>query len=264
VLQRTPRRVEHTAPRGGGVGRARAGPRATRRASAPGPSASGRATPGQHAERSAPGRTGRARGRAAPDARAAGHAPWLSSGHAEPQAIRPRAGKTREGRDEGGEGGEAHRGTGDERMDATAAVLGDESDGERRKKRHGGEGDEQGTTSGLIGGPHMQRRRLPKPPPAPAGRARRAHALAVGPRRVGPPQLRPKTRRRRGDAGHRGGRRLDRGAPGRPTTRGGREGGGQVGRAARAQKGRASPWAKKPAGKGGFEVFPIFHIAPNP
>jgi hypothetical protein len=68
-----------------------------------------------------------------------------------------RARETREGRDDGGKGGEAHRGTGAERMDETTAVLGDESDGERRKKRRAadragrrekcvswGEGDEQG------------------------------------------------------------------------------------------------------------------------
>jgi hypothetical protein len=48
-----------------------------------------------------------------------------------------------------------------ERTDAAAAVLGDESDGERRKKHRGGEGDEQGATPGLTGGPHMQRRQLP-------------------------------------------------------------------------------------------------------
>jgi hypothetical protein len=112
---------------------------AARRASAPGPTASGRATPGQHAERSVPGRAGRARLRATRDARPAGRAPWPSSGHAEPRAIRLRARETREGMDEGGEGGEAHRGTRAERMDATIEVLGDESDGERRKKCCGGE-----------------------------------------------------------------------------------------------------------------------------
>jgi hypothetical protein len=55
--------------------------------------------------------------------------PWPSSGRAEPQAIRPRARETREGRDEGGEGGEAYRGTGVEQTDTAVAVLGDESDG---------------------------------------------------------------------------------------------------------------------------------------
>jgi hypothetical protein len=102
---------------GRGVGRARAGLyapglRAARRASALGPTTSGRAMPGQHTEWSALGRAGRARGRAARDARAAGCVPWPSSSRAEPRAIRPCARETREGRDEGGEGGEAHRGTG--------------------------------------------------------------------------------------------------------------------------------------------------------
>jgi hypothetical protein len=75
----------------------------------------------------------------------------------------PRQGKNtaheggREGRDEGGEGGGAYRGTGVDRTDAATVVLGDESDVDRRKKRRGGERDEQGATPRLTGGPHMQR-----------------------------------------------------------------------------------------------------------
>jgi hypothetical protein len=67
--------------------------------------------------------------------------------------LRPRRAvshPTVRGENQGGEGGEAHRGMGAERMDALTSVLGNESDGERRKKRRGGEGDEQGTTLGAY------------------------------------------------------------------------------------------------------------------
>jgi hypothetical protein len=204
-------------------------------------------------------RAGRARGRAAWDTRATSRAPWPSSDRVEPRAIRSRVRETREGRDEGGE---AHRKMGAERMDATATVLGDESDGERRKKRHVGEGDEQGTTSGLTGGAHMQRRWLPKPPPAPAKRARRAHALAAGPRRVGPPRLRPKTRRRRGERGKQvsGGAAAGRGAPGRPTTRGGAGGPRREG----PKKPGLHLGPKSQQERGGFEVFSYFPYSSKP
>jgi hypothetical protein len=124
--------------------------------------------------------------------------------------------------------------------------------------RRGG-GDELGTTSGLIGGPHMQRRRLPKPPPASAGQARHAHALVAGPRRVGPPRLRPKTRRGwRGREKHAAGRLAG------PRRDGGeKEGGGEVGHAARAQKSQGFTLGRKASRKWGVEVFPIFHLAPN-
>jgi hypothetical protein len=79
--------------------------------------------------------------------------PCPSSDRAEPHHPAAREGG-RDGRDEGGEGGEAYRGTGVERTDAVAVVLGDESDGERRKKHHGEE-DEQGAIPRLTGGPHM-------------------------------------------------------------------------------------------------------------
>jgi hypothetical protein len=55
----------------------------------------------------------------------------------------------------------------------------------------------KGRLQGLTGGPHMQRRRLPKPSSAPAGRASHAHALVARPRRVGPLHRRPTTRKRK-------------------------------------------------------------------
>jgi hypothetical protein len=149
----------------------------------------------------------------------------------------------REGGREGGERGGTHRGTRPSEWTRRWQVRGvgtapggcgqenGMGKGERNARR-GGEGDEQGTTSGLTSGPHMQRRWLPKPPPAQAGRARRAHALAAGPHRFGPPRLWPKTRRGRGKQAAEEKRRLGRGAPGRPTMRGERRRGGQVGRAA--------------------------------
>jgi hypothetical protein len=59
--------------------------------------------------------------------------------------------------------------------------------------------------------------------------------------------------------------RLGRGALGRPTTRGGREGGGQVGHAARAQKSQGFTLGRKASRKrGGFEVFSYFPYNSKP
>jgi hypothetical protein len=115
--------------------------------------------------------------------------------------LQPRHPIAREGNQGGeGRGRRGRRGLprdGVERTDAAAAVPGDENDGERRKKHRGGERDEQGATLGLTGRPHMQRRRLPN---------RLCTGRASAPRRVGPPRLRPKTRRGRGEKQAAGGR----------------------------------------------------------
>jgi hypothetical protein len=138
--------------------------------------------------------------------------------------LQPRHPIAREGNQGGeGRGRRGRRGLprdGVERTDAAAAVPGDENDGERRKKHRGGERDEQGATLGLTGRPHMQRRRLPN---------RLCTGRASAPRRVGPPRLRPKTRRGRGEkqaAG--GGTAAGPRTPGRPTTT--KWGGGRAGR----------------------------------
>jgi hypothetical protein len=225
---RAPRRGEHATPRGGD--QASLG-EAARRASAPGPTAS----------------EGAAR-----DARAAPHAmaelrPRRAAGH--PTAREGNQG----GRDEGGEGGEAYHGTGVEQTDTTVAVLGDESDGERRKKRRGGEGDEQGVTPGLIGGPHMQRRRLPNRLPHQQGERAaptrwRLDRAELGRRGSGP--------RREGEGGEgEAGRGKKTAAqpltPGQPTTRKRGRGKGQAVAGLRPGSGPK---------RGGFGFFFLFSI----
>jgi hypothetical protein len=114
----------------------------------------------------------------------------------------------------------------------------------------------------------MQRWRMPKVPPAPAGRARCAHALAAGPHRVGSPRLRSKTRRGREKqdvgggknggwaAGHLAGPRREGGE---------KEGGGSGGPRHEGPKKPGLHLGLKGQQEmgGGFEVFPIFHLAPN-
>jgi hypothetical protein len=107
--------------------------------------------------------------------------------------------------------------------DAATAVPGDENDGERRKKRRGGERDEHGATPRLTGGPHMQRRRLPNrlrtgrasaPRPRAGGWAalsRAAAALAQDAKGKGGERSRPRGGRRLG-CGRLAGPRREKGA----------------------------------------------------
>jgi hypothetical protein len=166
---------------------------------------------------------GGARRRGTPGSR---RTPWPSFGRAEPRHPAAREGG-REGRDEGGEGGEAYHETGVERTDAAATVLGDESDGERRKKRHGEE-DEQGAIPRLTGGPHMQRRRLPSRLPHRPGERTAPTRWRLGRAELG---HRGSGLRREGERGEKqaAGRETVAGpqTPGRPTTR---KGGGGKGR----------------------------------
>jgi hypothetical protein len=162
----------------------------------------GRAGPRPRAARRAPAPRPTASGGAVRDAGATPHAmAELRPRRAAPHELRPRHPIAREGNHGGeGRGRRGRRGLprdGVERMDVAVAVPGDENDGERRKKRRGGERDEQGATPGLTGRPHMQRRRLPN---------RLCTGRASAPRRVGLPLLRPKTRRGRGEKQVAGGR----------------------------------------------------------
>jgi hypothetical protein len=115
----------------------------------------------------------------------------------------------------------------------------------------------KGRLQGLTGGPHMQRRRLPKPPFAPAGRASHAHALVARSRRVGPLHRRPTTRKRkkkgRGGGGDAAG---PRGSKLAHDERGGkRKGEGEVHAAAGLRQGN------RPKREGVWGVFLIFYLA---
>jgi hypothetical protein len=113
----------------------------------------------------------------------------------------------------------------------------------------------KGRLQGLTGGPHMQRRRLPKPPFAPAGRASHAHALVARSRRVGPLHRRPTTRKRKKKGRGGGEMRLGRGAPNWPTTRGG---GRERGRGkCMPRLGCARGTGPRERGFGGFFLFSI-------
>jgi hypothetical protein len=176
--------------------------------------------------------------------------PWPSFGRAEPRHPAAREGG-REGRDEGGEGGEAYHETGVERTDAAATVLGDESDGERRKKRHGEE-DEQGAIPRLTDGPHMQRRRLPSRLPHRPGERTAPTRWRLGRAELG---HRGSGLRREGERGEKqaAGRETVAGpqTPGRPTTR---KGGGGKGRPRLGCAREAGPRERG----GGFGVFLIY------
>jgi hypothetical protein len=208
---------------------------AARRAPAPGPTASGGGGGGRPPRRGTPGSR---------------RTPWPSFGRAEPRHPAAREGG-REGRDEGGEGGEAYHETGVERTDAAATVLGDESDGERRKKRHGEE-DEQGAIPRLTGGPHMQRRRLPSRLPHRPGERTAPTRWRLGRAELG---HRGSGLRREGERGEKqaAGRETVAGpqTPGRPTTR---KGGGGKGRPRLGCAREAGPRERG----GGFGVFLIY------
>jgi hypothetical protein len=147
-----------------GEGRADTGAAAAPRPSRAGAGASRRARPKRHR-----GRGWGCRGRAGRHARAG-----RTRGRGEGRGRRRRWGLPRNGV---------------ERTDATAAVSNNENNGERGKECRG-EGDEQGTTARLTGGPHAQRRRrLGNCPARAGGRSGRA----VG--RLGrAPAERPKAR----------------------------------------------------------------------
>jgi hypothetical protein len=136
-----------------------------------------------------------------------------------------------EGRGEGGEGDGAYRGTGSSertrrRRFRTTRTMG------REERNVVGEGDEQGTTARLTGGPHAQRRRRLGNRPARAGEG---SGRAVG--RLGRASAkRPKAR---GSFRGPGGRRAaGPQAPSRPKTREKRGGGGKEARLGHAQEKR--------------------------
>jgi hypothetical protein len=138
--------------------------------------------------------------------RAPGHAPWAR--RAELQAAPRAQGGGRWGGGDGeGEAGRAHLGAGVERMDATAAVLGDESDGERRKKCRGQREMNRRRLRGLQVGPTCSgggcqtasRTGRACAPRQRAGGWAAPSWAAAAPRQVGSSRRRPKTRRERGE-----------------------------------------------------------------
>jgi hypothetical protein len=166
------------------------------------------------------------------------------------RAIRSRPRETREGRGEGGEGGEAYRGTGSSGRTRRQRFRAMRTTGRGERNVVGEKEMNRGRLWGLRAGPTCSNGGY-RTASAPAGRARRAHALAARPCRVGPPRLRPKTRREGGRSRpRRGERRLGHGRLAGPRLE---KGGGGNGRSRLGCGREAGPREGR-----GFGVFPIY------